>query len=132
MHGVAVGGRMHSHGLDAHLAAGTMDAERDLAAIGDQDLVEHYSTIIRTSPNSTGRAFSIRIWLTVPALGALIGLKVFIASMISRVWPAMTLSPTVTNTGLPGSGERYAVPTIGDLTAPGCLPTSAGPAADPA
>ena len=51
MHGVAVGGRMHRHGLDAHLAAGAMDAERDLAAVGDQDLVEHraerpYSTII--------------------------------------------------------------------------------------
>ena len=59
MHGVAVGRRMDRHRLDAHLAAGAMDAERDLAAVGDQDLVEHradasYSTIISGSPNSTG------------------------------------------------------------------------------
>jgi len=101
MHRVAVGGRMDRDRLDAHLAAGAMDAERDLAAIGDQDLVEHrrrglHSTIISGSPNSTGRAFSIRTCMTVPALGALIGLNVFIASMISSVWPAFTLSPTET------------------------------------
>ncbi len=59
MHGVAVRRRMHRDRLDPHLAAGAMDAECDLAAIGDQDLVEHpprrsYSTIISGSPNSTG------------------------------------------------------------------------------
>jgi hypothetical protein len=32
---------MHGDGADAHLAAGAMDAERDLAAIGYQDLFEH-------------------------------------------------------------------------------------------
>ena len=111
MHRVAVGGRMDGDGLDAHLAAGAVDTERDLAAVGDEDLVEHrhrgpYSTIISGSPNSTGRAFSIRTCMTVPALGALIGLNVFMASMISRVWPAVTLSPTDTKFGLPGSGAR--------------------------
>jgi hypothetical protein len=32
---------MHGHSLDAELATGTQDAERDLAAIGDYDFVEH-------------------------------------------------------------------------------------------
>jgi hypothetical protein len=41
MHGVGVGGGMHGDRLDAHFAAGALDAQRDLAAIGDQDLLEH-------------------------------------------------------------------------------------------
>ena len=41
MHGVGVGGRMHGDGLDAELLAGAQDPERDLAAIGDEDLLEH-------------------------------------------------------------------------------------------
>ena len=41
MHGVGVGGRMHGDGGDAQLLAGALDAQRDLAAVGDQDLVEH-------------------------------------------------------------------------------------------
>ncbi len=61
MHGVGVGGRMHGDGRDAEFLAGAQDAKRDLAAIGDQDLVEHrrvrrrrHSMIINGSPNSTG------------------------------------------------------------------------------
>ena len=34
---VAVGGRVHGDGLDPELAAGADDADRDLAAVGDQD-----------------------------------------------------------------------------------------------
>jgi len=41
MHGVGVGGGMHRHGADAHLAAGAVDPEGDFAAIGDEDLLEH-------------------------------------------------------------------------------------------
>ena len=41
MHGVGVGGGMHRDGLDAHLLAGAVDAQRDLAAIGDEDFIEH-------------------------------------------------------------------------------------------
>ena len=40
MHGVGVGGRMHRDRRDAEFLAGAQDAERDLAAVGDQDLVE--------------------------------------------------------------------------------------------
>ena len=39
--GIGVGGRMHRHGLDAELAAGAQDAQRDFAAIGDDDFLEH-------------------------------------------------------------------------------------------
>ena len=41
VHGVGVGGRVHRHGLDAELLAGAQHPERDLAAVGDQDFVEH-------------------------------------------------------------------------------------------
>jgi hypothetical protein len=37
MHRVGVGGRMHRDRLDAQLLAGAQDAQRDLAAVGDQD-----------------------------------------------------------------------------------------------
>ena len=41
MHGVGVGGGMHRDGRDAELLAGAQHPERDLAAIGDQDFIEH-------------------------------------------------------------------------------------------
>ena len=41
MHGVGVGGRMHDHGLDAELLAGAQHPKGDLAAIGDEDFLEH-------------------------------------------------------------------------------------------
>ena len=39
--GIAVGIGVHGHRLDAHLAGRLDDAAGDLAAVGDQDLVEH-------------------------------------------------------------------------------------------
>ena len=41
MHRGGVGGRMHGDRLDPHLAAGAVDPQRDLAAIGDQNLLKH-------------------------------------------------------------------------------------------
>ena len=41
VHGVGVGGRMHGNRRNAELLAGAQHPERDLAAICDQDLVEH-------------------------------------------------------------------------------------------
>ena len=41
MHGVGVGGGMHRHGRDAEFLAGAQHPQRDLAAIGDQDFIEH-------------------------------------------------------------------------------------------
>ena len=41
MHGVGVGGRMHGDRRDAEFLGGAQDAQRDFAAVGDEDLVEH-------------------------------------------------------------------------------------------
>src|SRR5690606_17008684 len=41
VHRVGVGGRMDRDSRDAELLAGALDTERDLAAVGDQNLVEH-------------------------------------------------------------------------------------------
>ena len=43
VHGVGVGGRVHGDGRNAELLAGAQHPERDLAAVGDQDFVEHDS-----------------------------------------------------------------------------------------
>ena len=40
MHRLGVGGGVHRDGRDAQLAAGALDAKRDLAAVGDEDLLE--------------------------------------------------------------------------------------------
>ena len=58
------------------------------------------------SPNSTGCASSNRICTTVPERGAGIWFMVFIASMISSVWPTETLLPTSMNGFAPGSGAQ--------------------------
>ena len=129
MHGVGVGGRMHRDRRDAELLAGAQHPQRDLAAVGDEDFVEHcfsarmamreydesslfatrtrhsrHSMITSGSPNSTGWPSSNRICVTVPARGAGIWFMVFIASMMSSVSPAFTLLPTSTNGLAPGSG----------------------------
>ena len=49
MHGIGIGGRMDGDGLDAHFPGGTDHAQRDLAPVGDQDLVEHPGLIPRPS-----------------------------------------------------------------------------------
>ena len=96
MHGIGIGGRMHRDRADAHLAAGAQDAQRDLATVGDQDLVEHEGrrsdSMISSSgsPNSTGMPLPTKIRSTRPARCALIGLNTFIASISSTVSPAAT------------------------------------------
>src|SRR3546814_4377758 len=48
VHGVGIGGGMHCDRLDAHFMAGAMDTQRDLAAVGDQDLLDgHVSSSSR-------------------------------------------------------------------------------------
>src|SRR5262249_17910992 len=115
MHGVGVGGGMHGDRRNAELLAGAQHPQRDLSAIGDEDFIEHrlsaaqravHSTIIITSPNSTGWPSSTRICVTVPARGAGIWFMVFIASMMRSVSPALTLLPTSTKSFAPGEGAR--------------------------
>ena len=62
---------MHGDGLDAQLAAGAQDAQRDLAAVGDEDLLEHGAAYSMTNsgwPNSTGSPFLARIAVIAPGL----------------------------------------------------------------
>ena len=58
-----------------------------------------------------------KIFFTLPFLSAVISFMVFIASMISKTCPILTLCPSSINFLALGSGERYAVPTIGDFKA---------------
>src|ERR1044072_7977427 len=86
------------------------------------------------SPNSTGWPSSTRICVTVPARGDGIWFIVFIASMISKVCPAVTFEPTSMKGLAPGSEAQYTVPTLGEGTTPGCWARStarAGPRQGP-
>ena len=46
MHGIGIGRGMDGDRADPHFMAGAMDAQRDLAAICDQDLFEHRSSVL--------------------------------------------------------------------------------------
>jgi hypothetical protein len=75
--------------------AGAVDAQRDLAAIGDQEFLDGHGAApysITTSgwSNSTGWPFSTKIAFTVPPEGAVIGFITFIASTMTSVSPAFT------------------------------------------
>src|ERR1700730_8489683 len=102
--GARVGLRVGDDGADAHVATGAKHAQGDLAAIGDEDLVEHGratryrrgSTRNKGWPNSTGWAFSTRTLTTRPAIFDSISFMSFIASMMQRVWPSFTVSPSLT------------------------------------
>src|SRR5579871_2083395 len=88
MHGVLVRGRMDGDRGDAEFLACAQHPQRDLAPIGDEDLVEHHSTIISGWPYSTGWPSSTSICTTVPERGAGIWFIVFIASMMMTGSPA--------------------------------------------
>ena len=47
VHGVGVGGRVHRNRLDAHLVRRAVDAQRDLAAVGDEDAGYRHRRLIR-------------------------------------------------------------------------------------
>ena len=101
MHGVGVGGGVHRDRRDAEFLAGAQDAQRDFAAIGDEDFIEHERRVSGQLSSSSldnhqrlaefdRLAVLDEDLLTVPARGAGIWFIVFIASMISSVSP---LSP---------------------------------------
>src|SRR5215831_4233178 len=76
--------RVHSDRLDTELTARKDDAERDLAAVRDQDLLEHYRTLIakRRSPYWTGWPFSTYTFAISPSYSESISFMSFIASMM--------------------------------------------------
>ena len=53
VHRVGVGGRMNRDRLDAHLVAGAVDPQRDLAAIGNQKLLDRHR--LSPGPPAAGR-----------------------------------------------------------------------------
>jgi hypothetical protein len=53
--GLGVGLGIHGHGLDAHLAAGALDAQGDFAAIGDEDFFKHGFVLREESGACGGR-----------------------------------------------------------------------------
>ena len=75
--------------------AGAEDAQRDLAAVGDEDLVEHGGAYSMTSERLAELHGLAVLDEDLDARGrraaARIGFMVFIASMISRVWPSVDL-----------------------------------------
>ena len=88
--------------------------QRDLAAVGDQHLVEHrceqvsgrYSIMTSGSPNSTGWPLPTRMAVTMPAFGAGMWFMVFMASMMRIVWPWCHAGADVDERGVPGSDAR--------------------------
>ena len=74
VHRIGVGGGMDRDGLYPHFAARTVDAQRDFAAVGDQQLLDlrhaAYSTTTSGWSNSTGWPFSTSTAFTTPAFGA--------------------------------------------------------------
>ena len=113
--GIAVCLGIHHDSLDAELAAGPLDAQGDLAAIGDQYFFKHaskylvwpvgetqgsgpaYSMMKSGCPYSTAWPFSVSNRVTVPDLSASISLRIFIASMMQMVSPSLITLPTSTN-----------------------------------
>ena len=108
VHRIGVRRRMDGHRLDAEFPAGAQHAECDFTPVGNEDLVEHrpYSIATRGSPYSTGWPFSTNICVTLPERGACIWFSVFIASMMSSVWPSFTDWPSSMKLAEPGEGAR--------------------------
>ena len=124
VHRLLVGGRIDRDRGDAELLGRAQHPERDFAAVGDQDLVEHagrlltageararaalkpHSMTISAWPYSTGAPSSIMICVSLPDLCATISLNVFIASTSISLSPAFTVAPTSTKGLASGVGRK--------------------------
>ena len=108
---VAVGLAVGDDGLDAERPAGAQDPQRDLAAVGDEDLAEHASGLrgaartansmtISSWPYSTASPASTRLAPTTPSAGA------------TTSWgtPSMSTAPSRSpaRTRVPGARVRAA------------------------
>src|SRR5207245_1572877 len=108
---VAVRLRVNDDCLETHRPTGALDAKRDLAAIGDQDLIEHQDEPAgpirnRACPASISSPFSARIASTTPGASAAMSMKVFIASMMQIFCPASIRAPTSISGGSSGAAAR--------------------------
>ena len=108
MQAVAVGFGIHGDGTDAEIAAGADDAQRDLAAIGNQELSGTLLTragsrteIRRIRPAAVLHQLARR---RVPRASDSISFISFIDSMMQSTCPRSHRSPTFTKGGEPGEG----------------------------
>ena len=90
---VAVDRGVHGDRLDAELAAGAQDAQRDLAAVGDDDFVEHGALFDDEQGLAELDRFAVlrQIATILPALSASIWFIIFMASMMHSTWPILDL-----------------------------------------
>jgi hypothetical protein len=101
---IAIGLGVDGDGLDAEFAAGALDAQRDLAAVGDEDfsIIRSRTAVgcippaVRSRPGSSTH---------VPARSDSIWFRIFIASMMHRMSPTLTCCPSSTNALLPRRGR---------------------------
>jgi hypothetical protein len=103
--------RVNDDCLETHGPTGALDAKCDLAAVGDQDLVEHQDEPAgpirnRACPASISSPSPARIASTIPGASAAMSMKVFIASMMQIFCPASMLAPTSTSGGSSGAAAR--------------------------
>src|SRR5689334_3455124 len=105
---VPIGRRVDRHRLDPEVMAGPHDPNGTLAPVRDEHSAQHHAGSSSKSgcPYSTGSAFATRILRMTPACSALNSLKSFMASRMQSVWPTSTESPSSTNAGWLGDGER--------------------------
>src|SRR5262249_61432018 len=106
--GVTIGVAVNRHRFYPKLLAGTDDAERNFAAIGDQDLIKHFYFRGRMAksgwPYSTGWPLVASRFTTSPQTSDSISFISFMASIMHSTWPACTTSPGFTKGGVLGRG----------------------------
>src|SRR5690606_18783392 len=110
---VAVGAGDAEHGLEAEPVARLDDAERDLAAVGDEDTLSggaggHAIVLMAKSglPYSTSSPSAAKIFVTSPDTPAGTEFMSFMTSTMQSTVSGATLSPISTYGGSPGLGER--------------------------
>ena len=109
---VAVSGRVDRNRLDAHLLAGPEDAQRNFAAVRDDQLFNLVHALPPYSRTNSGWSYSTmspletRTFLMVPDLSAVIWFIIFMASTMQSGSPLLIDWPSSTNGFWSGAEER--------------------------
>src|SRR5690606_17937027 len=93
------GGGSHRAGLVLQAVPGAHLNQAHLFGKGHQPASSSASAVtsmaISSAPSETWSPSAKKISVTTPSAGALMACSIFMASMITRLWPAVTLSPTL-------------------------------------
>src|SRR5690554_5293617 len=90
------GGGDHRAGLVLESVPGAHLNQANLFGKGHQPAPSSLiSMAISSAPSETWSPSAKKISVTTPSAGALMACSIFMASMITRLWPAVTLSPTL-------------------------------------